>query len=47
MKFLPKEAVFWTVVSETLAFSGYFCSALAYQAYYQTGVVAASETSLN
>jgi hypothetical protein len=47
IKHVPSHAIFWTVVSEVLAFTGYFCSALAYQAYYQTGVVAASETSLN
>jgi len=47
IRHVPKSSILWTVVSEILAFSGYFCSALAYQAYYQTGVVAASETSLN
>jgi hypothetical protein len=47
IQYVAKTAIFWTVISELLAFVGYFCSALAYQAYYQTGLVAAAETSLN
>jgi len=47
LKYAPRNHIMWTVISELLAFCGYFCSALAYQDYYQTGIVSASETSLN
>jgi len=47
LRFASNKAISYTIISEVLAFIGYFNSALAYQCYYQTGVVSASESSLN
>lgn len=47
IKFVEGRAILITVFAEVLTLSAYFSSAMAYQCYYQTGVVTAAESSLN
>jgi len=47
IKFVEGKVILITVFAEVLTLTAYFNSAMAYQCYYQTGVVTAAESSLN
>jgi len=47
IRYVNSKAIWTTILVEIMTLIAYFCSAIAYQSYYQTGVVTAAESSLN